>query len=115
MKKLKSTKITLEVFKELKKILSGRCGNCCPNNILHEGNLRYYYNRRKKEGSRNVLKYSKISKERFCFTCEKEFHFLSAKRKTLCPCEREPNTEELFFRLDEFIEELEEKIQKEWN
>ena len=49
--------------------------------------------------------------------CEENFNFISAVNtdKNTCPCYRRPNPEELFLRLDEFIEELEEEIKKEFS
>ena len=94
--------VRIEVLRELRKRLNGKCGNTCPHNLM-----------------RIYVVYSKIPPIKFnttdgiwdCENCTENFSFISClERRALCPCKREPNPEELFLRLDEVIEEIEENL-----
>jgi len=92
------TKIVLDTFQELRRELKGKCGNSCPKFILNH----------------SAKKRSNIFS--FCEICKKEFSFIACKDLFYnCPCLRELNPEELFLRLDEFIEELKQKLLKEYS
>lgn len=100
----KNTKVALDAFTELRRKLNGECGSTCPLCIV--SNKLYAYEsyqvkRREKE---------------FCNYC-KNFHFIKHNigLPRPCPCDRESNPEEIFLYLDEFIEELEEQLSKEYS
>lgn len=85
----------LTVFSRLRYRLDGKCGGTCPDSIA-----RAIYG---------------VGVSIPCVVCHEEFNFISAilKRPNTCPCSRKPNPDELFLRLDEYIEELEELAKKE--
>lgn len=99
------TKVQLDSFTETRRRLKGKCDNSiCPQSILHAG-----------------IKNPKENKL-LCGLCDENFGFLKGKYASFtvwgdvcCPCYRKLNPDELFFRLDEYIEELQEKLKKEYS
>ena len=92
----------VEVLKELRIKLNGVCGYACPRNlaVLHR-----MYN------EDVLIKYGTAYRVWDCINCVKNFSFISClDHSTNCPCGRESNPEELFLRLDEVIEETEERL-----
>ena len=87
--------------------MNGKCGNTCPLDILHRIEKRF----RMREGKR------KFYRILFCVRgCTVEFEQVIKRidiiTGRICPCYRVNDPEELFLRLDEYIEELEERIIK---
>ena len=96
-------KVILDSFIELRRRLNGECGVVCPHGTVGRHHI-----------NRDILKLIK-QRDMFCNNC-KSFHFLSclyAYKK--CPCQRGINKHELFFYLDEYIEDLERSLTKIYN
>lgn len=102
MKSYLSNSYKLILFTQLREDLNGKCGSNCPN----------YYN-----GHNDYNRFNDYCRSNLiCMLCNDNFNWLSCKIKyNKCPCDRKPNPEELFLRLDEYIEELEILARKEYS
>lgn len=101
-----STKVTLDLFTELRRRLAGSCKEDCPKIIYLHGNNRIRI-------SRDLMHHHPINN--ICTAC-KEFYFISCENQhEKCPCYRKPNPEELFLYLDEFIQSLQETLSRQYS
>ncbi len=87
------------VLKELRKELGGKCGNACPGEIAMKL-FNLPYNNGGCYGGEKVWGTAE---------CDKYFKFLTHKKFINCPCRYGISSEIILLRLDEVIEELEEK------
>ena len=104
------TKVKLDSFVELRIRLNGKCGDTCPMDCIKNKNE---YN---KTNSERTLPRLKI----MCNICFSEFNFLNTiwhleNNYELCPCHAQINKNDLFFRLDKYIEELQKQLKKEYS
>lgn len=93
----------VDVLEGLRERLDGKCNSTCLRHVAYELESRNYDE-----------KFINFFDSNACYICKENFHFIACKKHgCICPCNREPNPDELFFRLDETIEELKEKIGRE--
>jgi len=96
-------KVILDSFIELRRRLNGECRPSCPRHTRYRHSINIKL--------RRYLKKTDI----ICNNC-KSFHFLSCLYADKdCPCNRGINKHELFFYLDEYIEDLEQSLTKIYN
>lgn len=102
-----STKVLLDSFLELRRKLNGKCGGSCPSLVTIPNSLSLSLEFRTTYFARP---------KQICSTCVKEFGWLPKLKYTcICPCNRVKNKEEIMVRLDEFIEELHDRLKKEYS
>lgn len=98
-------------FVLLRERLNGHCEKHCPKDIwFYELADRTDWSVMEYNVACSAMDY-KPGWKYICELCEKNFKWLSAAYPYgHCPCHRGCNPEELFLRLDEFIEELAENL-----
>lgn len=107
----KNTKVVLDTYTELRRRLNGKCGGACPINCKGTASSNLRISNYKLEKMKTVKRREELE---FCSYCEK-FHFINSKINHCCPCNRYANPEEISLYLDEFIEELQEQLSKEYS
>ena len=107
----RNTKVALDAYTELRRRLEGECGDVCPMNCNKTKYSNPHISKYRREKRK---KYISRTEDEFCGYCEK-FHFIKNKKDHNCPCYRLSNPEEIFLYLDEFIEELQEQLSKEYS
>ena len=107
----RNTKVALDAYTELRRRLKGKCGNVCPMNCKQTKYSKPHISKYKREKMEIYISRTGVE---FCGYCE-NFHFIRGKKDNSCPCYRQSNPEEIFLYLDEFIEELQEQLSKEYS
>ena len=107
----RNTKVALDAYTELRRRLEGKCGSVCPMNCNQTKYSKPHISKYKCE--KMVIPLPRTAVE-FCGYCE-NFHFIKGEKDYNCPCLRRSNPEEIFLYLDEFIEELQEQLSKEYS
>lgn len=107
----RNTKVALDAYTELRRRLKGKCSGVCPIDCKQTKYSNPHISKYRREKRK---KYISRTETEFCGYCEK-FHFIRGKIDKYCPCYRLSNPEEIFLYLDEFIEELQEQLSKEYS
>lgn len=113
-----STKVLLDAYTNLRDQLNGKCHkNVCPHYDIryflelipshNKNRIKYYYLTRS-FGS-DFWNYRIHRQEIFCIFCQQ------SQYTDFCPCKNDLDEEDIFLRLDEIIDQLEEKIKKEFS
>ena len=110
----RNTKVTLDAFTELRRRLNGKCGDTCPKITYKPQSITLY--------TKSFKRNRKRLRKEFCDNYCTNFYFINHKAVSEdqiytagCPCYRGCNPEELFLYLDEYIEELQEQLSKEYS
>jgi hypothetical protein len=107
-KSLVSTKVLLDAYINLREISNGKCSSSCPRDSINFGNYtktiqskkKYLYKRKKL----NIF----CTFCWDCWDCTKLGYFP-------CPCHTNLSPKKIFLRLDEVIDQLRKKLEKEFS
>lgn len=92
----KQVEFVIDVYYGLRKMLRGKCSGICPARVSM-GLL-------SKQSTIDIMNID------LCAICRVNFHFIScADAICKCPCMRQANPDEVFLRLDEMLDEYEER------